>query len=189
MARVDKKSLQRGDDPVAAERCAEPGDARIRIRAVRRRRHQHAQIGRRSPYPLVEPLARRCRCARTRRADARAQRSAADSAASKVAGATRRCCRSQRIATESTAGECGARSYSKRATHRAPPPSAARSIRRRSIAPRCPGRDSRAASPPRRRSGRAACRGARACVPRTSKMSAKSASMSKVSETRTSVRL
>jgi hypothetical protein len=56
-ARVDPERLERGDDAVTAERRAEPGHSRIGILAVRRRRHQHPQIGGRSAEPVIEAFA------------------------------------------------------------------------------------------------------------------------------------
>ena len=48
------QDLERGDDPVAAERCAEPGDARVGIRPVRRLRDHHLEIRHRAGDPLVQ---------------------------------------------------------------------------------------------------------------------------------------
>ncbi len=56
--RVNPQRLQRGNDAVAPERRAEPRHTRVRIVAVRGRARQHAQVGRRTPHPLIEPLAR-----------------------------------------------------------------------------------------------------------------------------------
>ncbi len=55
----DPEALQRGEDPVAAERRAEPGDARVGIGAVGRLGDHHLEVGDRAGQPLVEIVAAR----------------------------------------------------------------------------------------------------------------------------------
>src|SRR5690606_12214647 len=57
--RIHPERLERRPDAVTAERRAEPGNPRVRIRAVLRLRREQAQIGLRSIEPVVELLVRR----------------------------------------------------------------------------------------------------------------------------------
>ena len=53
-ARIAPQHLQRRDDAVAAERGRVPGDAGVRVGALRRAGGQHRQVGHRAAYDLVE---------------------------------------------------------------------------------------------------------------------------------------
>ena len=57
-ARIDPQHLQRGDQSVAAERGRIPGDARIRIAALRGLGHQHVEVGHRLAQHLIEDIVR-----------------------------------------------------------------------------------------------------------------------------------
>ena len=54
--RIDPQHLQRGDQPVAAERRRVPGNAGIGIASLRRLRHQHVEVGHRLAQHLVEDV-------------------------------------------------------------------------------------------------------------------------------------
>ena len=55
-AGIHPQHLERGDDAVAAECRAEPGNARVRIRSVRGIGGHHLQVGDRARDPLIELL-------------------------------------------------------------------------------------------------------------------------------------
>ncbi len=55
-SRIHPEHLQRRNDPVSAERDAEPGNSGIGIRSVRRLRDQHVEIGDGPVQPVVELL-------------------------------------------------------------------------------------------------------------------------------------
>ena len=59
-ARIEPQHLKRGNDAVASERCRIPGNAGIRIRSLRRIRHQHVEVGHRAAQNLVEEIVRGC---------------------------------------------------------------------------------------------------------------------------------
>ena len=56
--RVEPEQLHGGDDAVAAERGAEPGNPRVGIGPLRGLGHQHGEVGNRAAEDLVEDLAR-----------------------------------------------------------------------------------------------------------------------------------
>ena len=56
---IAPQHLDRRDQPVAAECRRVPGDAGVRVAALRRRGHQHAEIGGRAAQHFVEQIVRR----------------------------------------------------------------------------------------------------------------------------------
>src|ERR1051326_8818800 len=51
---IEPETLERGDDPVPAEYCAEPGYSSVGIGTVMRHRSQHVEIGQRTVHPVVK---------------------------------------------------------------------------------------------------------------------------------------
>ena len=182
--RIDPQELQRGDDAVAAERRAEPGHAGVRIRAVRRGRGQHADVGGRATHPLIEALARALDAAVVARASSSAS-AASPTAAFDARGRRPIGVLAARISSDSDVDCRGSSWYSNRAMTSGLSRQADGSTGPTSSVPRHRGRGSEGARRCRQSRARAACRAASRRVPRTSKMSAKSASKSKVSATGT----
>ena len=141
---------------------------------------QHPQIGGRASHPLVEPLARRLDRRVLGFARLRARSSTPTALASNVRLGTRRPSRSQRMAIASETG-AAARGRTRTAPGSASARAAPRPNRSPPTASRRRGRGSRAGSPCRSVRSRSARRASRG-MPRTSKMSAKSASNSNESD-------
>ena len=178
--RLEPEQLERGDDAVAAERRAEPGDARVRIRPGRRLGDHHLEIGERAVHPLVE--------LGVGRADQTLPVLHLGAARPATRRSWRRCCRRaarggvaliahlapDRQQQRRPSRAAAARARSARATRSDPPAadrtSAARAARRRR------GRDRRAPRCRLRCCGGSVCPRRSRFEPRTSNTSAKSAS-------------
>ena len=177
---------QRGDDAVAAERRAEPGHAGVGIGPVRRLGDHHVQVGERAVEPVVELLVGRADAgSRVRSPSRRARRGAHRSAV------VERSRRAGRCAIQLAGDDDEDRALRSRVEVQVE----ARARRRdpvgcrRAVDARAPDHavealvaehDCRARRRPARAAGPAAVR----CVPRTSKMSAKSASKRSVERRR-----
>ena len=172
--RIEPQKLQGGEDAVPPEGRAEPRHAGERVDSPGRARHHHSEIGGGSAKPGVESLAR-CANARSASRGARSGRSRGPRAST-----------SRRGRRPATTAFAPLRATARR-RRRTPPATGAS---RRASRPRGPAGRSRRAL--RRRAGAtprasAPAAGARARgrgVPRTSKMSAKSDSTSRVSRSR-----